>query len=73
MNKSCRTCKFFPLTEVMDAAKRVRRDRAARCLWKAPDIDWPDSMGMRVPNLTPQLWMQADDGKYCLAWVEAEK
>jgi hypothetical protein len=68
---TCRTCALYDIAAVRDKAGRVRKDRAARCLWTMPEFAVPASLpewGTR--RLVPQLHMEPNDGENCPAWQE---
>jgi len=64
---SCRDCKLYDLDAVKDRAGRVRRDRAAQCLWRPESIVLPDSVKLLAPVITK---MQPDDGQRCKRFIK---
>lgn len=70
-NHRCRSCKHYDLSAVLNAVGAVMPNKAARCLWKWPEIAIPSSLsrGMQRAAILPSpTFMEPNDGATCPAW-----
>lgn len=65
---TCRDCKLWDREKAKDKAGRIRRDRAALCLWVSTEA-WPHSVN-HFANDRPQAgYMTAEDGLGCKRFI----
>ena len=69
MNKQCcGTCALWDRDAAKDKMGRVRRDRAARCLWESLEI-YPESVNVENMQPLPRYTMLRDYGEDCKCWA----
>lgn len=65
---TCRDCKLFDLEKTKDKAGRVRKDRAAKCLWVSTET-WPMSVPESMNRRPTAGYMTVDDGNRCKRFI----
>ena len=68
----CRDCKLWDTEAAKDKAGRIRKDRAAKCLWISTEV-WPVSVNERYSMRPTAGFMRSEDGYRCPRFIKRDK